>query len=98
MAYWSWVLMRGRGYQPWVGLPNILARDFIVPEFLQDAATPQALCDAVLFQLHDAANREKLEARFTEIHLALKCNTAEKAAEVVAGILENKAAKSSEPR
>ena len=90
VAYWSALLMRGMGYLPWVGLPNILARDFLVPEFLQDAATPQALCDAALFQLRDAPNREKLHARFTEIHLALRCNTAEKAAEVVAAVLENK--------
>jgi lipid-A-disaccharide synthase len=35
----SWEIMRHMGYQPWIGLPNILARDFLVPELLQDAAT-----------------------------------------------------------
>jgi hypothetical protein len=34
--------------QPWVGLPNILCGEFVVPELLQDAATPEALAEATL--------------------------------------------------
>src|SRR5205085_8067489 len=41
----SWEIMRHMGYLPWIGLPNILAREFVVPEFLQHAASPQALAD-----------------------------------------------------
>ena len=44
----SWEIMRHMGYLPWIGLPNILAREFLVPEYLQHAATPQALAEAVL--------------------------------------------------
>jgi lipid-A-disaccharide synthase len=84
----SWLLMRNKGYLPWVGLPNILAREFLVPEFLQDATTPEALCNAVLFQLRDAANRARLEQRFAEIHHTLRRNTAQQAAEVVTTILK----------
>jgi lipid-A-disaccharide synthase len=40
MNWLSWQLMRHRNLQPWVGLPNILCREFVVPELLQDAATP----------------------------------------------------------
>jgi lipid-A-disaccharide synthase len=58
----SWEIMRHMGYLPWIGLPNILAREFVVPEFLQHAATPQALADAVWFQLTDDANRAKLRS------------------------------------
>lgn len=87
MAYLSWLLMRNRGYLPWVGLPNIMAREFLVPELLQDAATPEALAQAALFQLRDPGNRMRLEVRFAEIHESLKRNTAVQAAEVVAGIL-----------
>jgi ribonuclease HII len=47
----SWEIMRHMGYQPWIGLPNILAREFVVPELLQHAATPQAMADAVWQQL-----------------------------------------------
>ncbi len=88
MAYLSWLLMRNKGYLPWVGLPNIMAREFLVPELLQDAATPKALADAALFQLRNQANRQKLEVHFSEMHESLRRNTAVQAAEVVAGILK----------
>ena len=44
----SWWLMRRKQLQPWVGLPNILCGEFVVPELIQDAATPEALCAATL--------------------------------------------------
>ena len=49
----SWWLMRPRAYQPYVGLPNILAGEFVVPELLQDDATPENLAEAVLKLLDD---------------------------------------------
>jgi lipid-A-disaccharide synthase len=53
MGWLSWQIMRRKQLQPWVGLPNILCRDFIVPELIQDRATPQALANAVLQWLDD---------------------------------------------
>ena len=44
----SWQLMKCMQLQPWVGLPNILCGEFVVPELLQDAATPEALAEATL--------------------------------------------------
>jgi lipid-A-disaccharide synthase len=79
----SWELLRHMGYQPWVGLPNILAREFVVPEFLQDAATPQALADALWAQLDNAAQRENLRQRFTDMHHALLRDTAKESAQAV---------------
>jgi lipid-A-disaccharide synthase len=79
-------IMRRQGYLPYVGLPNILAGRFVVPEVLQHFATPEALADATLLQLNDDANRRTLVQLFTEMHHRLKCNTAERAAEVVANI------------
>ncbi len=64
----TWEVMRRMGYQPWIGLPNILAREFLVPEFLQDAATPQALADALWEQLHDDQLVGRLENRFLAMH------------------------------
>ena len=46
-------LMRRKGRIPYVGLPNILAAQPLVPELLQEQATPEALADAVLAQLSD---------------------------------------------
>jgi lipid-A-disaccharide synthase len=37
----EWQILRHFGYQPWIGLPNILAREFLVPELLQHAASPK---------------------------------------------------------
>jgi lipid-A-disaccharide synthase len=48
MNWLSWQIMRRKRLQPWVGLPNILCRDFVVPELLQGAGHPQALAREVL--------------------------------------------------
>jgi lipid-A-disaccharide synthase len=88
MASLSAALMRNKGYQPWVGLPNILSGEFVVPEFLQERATPEALAAALLFQLQDDANRAGLIARFEEIHLTLRRDTATRCAAVIAEFLD----------
>jgi lipid-A-disaccharide synthase len=84
----SWHVMRRMAYQPWIGLPNILARDFIVPELVQDAATPQALADALWVQLHDARNRSSLHKRFTDMHYGLLRNTSHESAQAVMKLIE----------
>jgi lipid-A-disaccharide synthase len=87
----SWHIMKHMGYQPWIGLPNILSREFVVPEYLQGAATPQALADAVWQQLNDAPNRARLVQRFTDMHHSLLRNSAqESAAAVMRVITESK--------
>ena len=86
----SWEIMRHMGYQPWIGLPNILAREFVVPEYLQHAATPLALADAVWRQLDDPAGREQLARRFLEMHHSLLRNSAEASAEAVLRVIGRK--------
>lgn len=83
----SWEIMRHMGYQPWIGLPNILAREFVVPELLQHAATPQALSDAVWQQLQDTAGRERLARRFTDMHHSLLRDSARESAEAVLRVI-----------
>jgi lipid-A-disaccharide synthase len=68
----SWWLLKGRHYQPYVGLPNVVAGEFIVPEFLQDEATPENLSQAVLNLLFDNTVRARLEARFAAMADALR--------------------------
>jgi lipid-A-disaccharide synthase len=84
----SWQIMRHMGYQPWIGLPNILARDFVVPELLQHAVTPRALADAAWSQLNDAPNRLRLVERFTSMHHSLLRNSAEESAAAVMRIIQ----------
>jgi lipid-A-disaccharide synthase len=75
--------MRRKSTTPWVGLPNILASEWLVPELLQEQATPEALADAVYAQLHDASQRARLEERFTAMHIALKRDTVRLAADAI---------------
>jgi lipid-A-disaccharide synthase len=84
----SWRLMRRMLYLPYVGMPNILAGERLVPELLQDDATPEALAAALLALWRDKPARERQVARFREFHELLRQNTAEKAAEAVLGVLQ----------
>jgi lipid-A-disaccharide synthase len=76
----SWWLMRRHAYLPFAGMPNILAGEAVVPELLQDAATPDSLAAAVMALLYDDDARKRLDGRFESIRSALRQNTAEKAA------------------
>ncbi|AKJ68207.1 lipid-A-disaccharide synthase [Pandoraea thiooxydans] len=80
-------LMKRMGYLPYVGLPNVLAGRFVVPELLQEAATPEALAEATLSQLNDDGNRRALADLFTEMHVTLKRDAAARAADVIVGML-----------
>jgi len=82
------LLWKHLGYLPWVGLPNILCNQTVVPELLQGACEPLALADAVLAQLDDAAGAERLAERFTELHLLLRRDTARCATDAIAKVLE----------
>ncbi len=68
---------------PYVGLPNILAGRFVVPEILQDDATPENLAEALMKLYEDKENAEAVAEAFTDIHLQLRQNNAEKAAAAV---------------
>ncbi|QXL84814.1 lipid-A-disaccharide synthase [Comamonas sp. NLF-1-9] len=80
-------MMRPKQLQPWVGLPNILCQDFVVPELLQDAATPRALADALLQWLHAPERVDALRQRFTALHESLRRDTARLAADAIGGLL-----------
>jgi lipid-A-disaccharide synthase len=84
----EWQILRHFGYQPWIGLPNILARDFLVPELLQDMASPENLAEAMWRQLSDAPHRLHLAERFTEMHHSLLRNSAQESAAAVMKVLK----------
>ena len=62
----AWIVRR-KLLLPWVGLPNVLAGRFVVPEFLQDDATPRNLAQAVLNLYDDTVTRRRLEALFGDV-------------------------------
>ena len=76
-------LMRRKGYLPYVGLPNILAGRFVVPELLQEDATPDNLAQALLNLLRDTRVQNGLNVEFQHMHESLRQNTAERACEAV---------------
>jgi len=89
-ALTGWLMLR-KALLPWVGLPNILARESIVPERIQQAATPEQLAADALAWLDDAPRRETAIAHFREMHLALRQNAAARIAEAVSPYLEARA-------
>ena len=92
MAWLSWQIMRRKRLQPWVGLPNILCQRFVVPELLQDAATPEALAHEVLVWLDardtDPAKITALHTTFTALHATLQRDTATLAADAIEKVLQ----------
>jgi len=87
----SWHWMQRKRLQPWVGLPNILSGEFVVPEFLQDQAKPQALADAALHWLDckasDPSVLRGLEMRFDALHERLRRDTGTLAAQAIDNML-----------
>ncbi|MCW5664303.1 MAG: lipid-A-disaccharide synthase [Piscinibacter sp.] len=83
----SWQMMKRMKYQPWVGLPNILLRDFAVPELIQGDATPERLAHAALAWLDDAPRCAALHSRFEALHRELRCDTARTATDAIEKLL-----------
>jgi lipid-A-disaccharide synthase len=83
----AWI-MKGKGYLPYVGLPNILAGDWVVPEILLDDATPENLAQALTNQLQDKEVRNRLERCFLGLHRVLRQDTAARAVEAILPLLD----------
>ena len=80
LTYW---LSKRKAYLPYVGLPNVLAGKFVVPEILQDDATPENLSQALLNLVGDKNAIAELEILFGHMHSQLKQDTAHKAAQAI---------------
>jgi lipid-A-disaccharide synthase len=93
MNWLSWQIMRRKKLQLWVGLPNILCRDFVVPELLQDQATPEALAEAVLQWVEAKSSAPDkiaaVEQRFAALHTELRRDTSTLATDAIQQILES---------
>ncbi|MBL8340496.1 MAG: lipid-A-disaccharide synthase [Rubrivivax sp.] len=84
----SWAIMKRMRYQPWVGLPNILSGEFVVPELLQHECRAEPLAAAAMRWLDDDAAVARLAARFTDLHLNLRRDTARSASDAIAQIVQ----------
>jgi lipid-A-disaccharide synthase len=74
---------------PWVSLPNVLAGRFVVPELLQDDATPGNLAQAVLNLFDDTVTRRRIETLFGQMRGALAIDTGAVAAQAVVAELDH---------
>ncbi|MDX1694360.1 MAG: lipid-A-disaccharide synthase [Ketobacteraceae bacterium] len=72
----------------YVSLPNLLAGEELVPEYIQEAAKPDVLARKMLEQLNDTERRDYLKRRFDEIHQALRKNANEEAADAIVSLIE----------
>jgi lipid-A-disaccharide synthase len=89
MSGLTYRLMKGKGYLPYVGLPNILAGEFIVPELLQGDATPANLSRALVNMVRHESIRKRLVERFADIHRWLRQNNAERVADALSPFIRN---------
>jgi lipid-A-disaccharide synthase len=85
----SWWIMRGKRLQPWVGLPNILSREFVVPEFLQNDCRPQLLARAVQQWFDDPVACAAVRQRFGGLHDALSRDTFKLATDAIEQVLSS---------
>ena len=84
----SWALMKRMAYQPWVGLPNILCEEFVVPELIQEACTASALAREAVAWLSDPVRTASLANRFMDLHLTLRQDTARRATDTLAQAID----------
>ncbi len=89
MAPFTWWLAQRLIDTPYCSLPNLLANKTLVPEFLQENATPTALAQAVLEWLIHPERVAELEQEYKAIHLELKRDASEEAAKAIAGLIKN---------
>ncbi len=68
---------------PYVGLPNLLAGEWLVPELIQDAANPDAICQHIFDYLDHPEKVQKLIERFTQLHLELRADTAREISDAI---------------
>ena len=82
-------IMKRQGYLPYVGLPNILCGEFVVPELLQDDATPEKLASALQEWLEHPVKVAELKGRFKQMHETLRRPTGLLVAQAVAQTIAN---------
>jgi lipid-A-disaccharide synthase len=79
----SWLLKT-----PFVSLPNLLANKLLVPEYLQDKATPEKLSAAIIQYFENPEETQQLCNTFADMHKILKCNASERAADAIAKLIK----------
>ncbi|WP_207885432.1 lipid-A-disaccharide synthase [Pseudomonas sp. 30_B] len=85
VAPMTYRILRRLVKSPYISLPNLLAARLLVPELIQDAATPEALATTLLPLLDDGSVQTE---SFDAIHRALRQDASAQAAEAVLALVE----------
>jgi lipid-A-disaccharide synthase len=75
--------------QPFVSLPNLLAGKELIPEILQDDATPESLSKAVLKFLQDETASKHLHDEFLILHKLLRVNADQCSAQAISELVSS---------
>ncbi|HSH48581.1 MAG TPA: lipid-A-disaccharide synthase [Halomonas sp.] len=84
VTYW---LARRLVKTEWIALPNLIARETLVPELIQDAASVDAIAAGLGELFDDAEGRAALEARFAALHAALRRDASRRACEAIEALV-----------
>jgi lipid-A-disaccharide synthase len=87
-THWlTYALMKPRHLQPWIGLPNILCGEFVVPELLQSNAKPELLRGALAGWLDSPERMRAVQGKFRDLHQLLRRDTARLATDAIEQVL-----------
>lgn len=73
---------------PYISLPNLLASKKLVPELIQEAATPENLAQALLDYLQNPQKVKELQSEFIDLHKKLRLNASEHAADAILNLIK----------
>lgn len=90
MSGFTYQLARHLVKIPYISLPNLLANEALVPEFVQHAAEPKEMCNALLHYLDHPDEVQKLEKKFLEIHQILRRDANQTAARAILELLKSR--------
>jgi lipid-A-disaccharide synthase len=84
----SYFMMKPMKLQPWIGLPNILAGEFVVPELIQQQANPERLSRALLDWLEEPGRMAAVREKFVALHELLRKDSAQLATDAIEKTLQ----------
>ena len=90
LSWLSWAILSRMVKTPYVGLPNLLAGEKLVPELLQDEATPENMSLAVMHYFEHPQETQALRDTFYDMHQSIKRNASDRAADAIAQLIQTK--------
>lgn len=74
---------------PYIGLPNLLANEMLVPELIQDAVKPETICQHIFDYLDHPEKVQVLQDKFAKLHTELRADSANCISEAILNLPVN---------